>query len=119
MAGAAILTALAVLLRPEAPIWKGLLWGGVGVFTACACVVALAFLRPYPTDVVRLACTRCDRKGQYRKAALIVRFGKYMTLPDLRVLLANCDRHGKLGDACEVHYVGLSPRDGFDRAARR
>ena len=69
-------------------------------------------LKDYPTDVVRLACTRCDRKDQYRKAALVVRFGKYMTLPDLRVLLANCDRHGKLGDACGVYYVGLSPRDG-------
>ena len=65
-------------------------------------------LRDYPTDVVRLACTRCDRKDQYRKAALMVRFGKYMTLPDLRVLLANCDRHGKFGDACGGLLRGIS-----------
>jgi hypothetical protein len=31
-----------------------------------------------------------------------------MTLPDLSVLLANCDRRGKLGDACGVYYAELA-----------
>jgi hypothetical protein len=28
-------------------------------------------LGEYPTDLLRLACTRCDRRGQYRKDHLI------------------------------------------------
>src|SRR5580704_4112462 len=46
LAGAAIMTALALFVRPEAPIWKVVLWGGMGVFAACACVIALDYLRP-------------------------------------------------------------------------
>jgi hypothetical protein len=46
LAGAAIMTALALLIRPEAPLWKIVLWGGIGVFTACACVVVLDYIRP-------------------------------------------------------------------------
>jgi hypothetical protein len=67
-------------------------------------------LKDYPTDMVRLACTRCPRKGQYRKAALMVRYGKDITLPNLRTLLAQCEREGKVGDACGVYYVDLKPR---------
>ena len=29
----------------------------------------------YPHDLVRLACKRCERRGQYRRATLIRRFG--------------------------------------------
>jgi hypothetical protein len=32
-------------------------------------------LAEHPTDIVRLACTKCDRRGQYRKATLIERYG--------------------------------------------
>jgi hypothetical protein len=65
-------------------------------------------LKDYPTDMVRLACTHCPRKGQYRKATLMVRFGKYMTLPDLRALLANCEREP--GTACGIYFVDLKPK---------
>jgi hypothetical protein len=68
-------------------------------------------LKDYPTDIVRLACTRCPRKGQYRKAALMRRFGKYMTLPDLRTLIAQCEHESKVGEACGVYYVDLKPKD--------
>jgi hypothetical protein len=46
LAGATILTALAIILRPESPYWKFLLWGGISVFVACACVLALHHFRP-------------------------------------------------------------------------
>jgi hypothetical protein len=46
LAGAAVLTALAVLIRPESPFWKGLLWGGIAVFVACACIVLFDYLKP-------------------------------------------------------------------------
>jgi hypothetical protein len=68
-------------------------------------------LKDHPTDMVRLACTRCDRKGQYRKAALMVRYGKNITLPNLRTLIAQCEHTGKVGEACGVYYVDLKPKD--------
>jgi hypothetical protein len=46
LAGAAVLTALAVLIRPESPLWKALLWGGTAVFVACACVLLFDYFRP-------------------------------------------------------------------------
>lgn len=68
-------------------------------------------LKDYPTDMVRLACARCDRKGQYRKAALIKRFGKDIALPTLLTLVAKCERQGRMSDACGVYYVDLMPKD--------
>jgi hypothetical protein len=38
-------------------------------------VPTTVLLRDYPFDVVRVACTKCARRGQYRKATLIERFG--------------------------------------------
>jgi hypothetical protein len=46
VAAAAVMTALALILRPESPLSKVLLWGGIGLFTACAYVVALDYLKP-------------------------------------------------------------------------
>jgi hypothetical protein len=39
-------------------------------------------------------CSRCDRKGQYRKETLLALHGPDVTMPDLRHLIAECDRHG-------------------------
>jgi hypothetical protein len=41
-------------------------------------------LADYPTAMVRLACDRCDRRGQYRKDRLIAEHGADVVLPDLR-----------------------------------
>ena len=68
-------------------------------------------LKDYPTDMVRLACTRCSRKGQYRKATLMATFGKDVSLPTLRVLIAKCEHEGKFGTACGVYYVDLKPKN--------
>jgi hypothetical protein len=38
--------------------------------------------------VVRLACTKCERRGQYRKATLIERYGADANIVDLRLELA-------------------------------
>jgi hypothetical protein len=62
----------------------------------------------HPADLVRLACEECGRSGQYRKATLIERFGHGVSLPDLRHLLARCERRGKPSAGCQVHYVGLT-----------
>jgi hypothetical protein len=68
-------------------------------------------LKDYPTAMVRLACARCDRKGQYRLENLIAKHGAETTLPDLRRRIAKCERDGKLGTARGVYYVDLMPKD--------
>ena len=40
-------------------------------------------LGEYPGDLVRLACGRCDRRGQYRKAGLLEKYGGDIGLPEL------------------------------------
>ena len=65
-------------------------------------------LADHPGDIVRLACERCGRTGQYRKATLIERYGADVRLPDLRDEIAQCERRHTLGNACRVHYEGLS-----------
>ena len=68
-------------------------------------------LREYPKPMVRLICSRCDRKGQYRKETLIAQYGPDVTMLDLRHLIAKCERHGKTGDTCGIRYGDLLPRD--------
>lgn len=63
-------------------------------------------LSEYPGDVVRLACRKCDRAGQYRTAALLKRYGN-MKLPDLRVEIARCSKSGSMTDGCGVYFVEL------------
>jgi hypothetical protein len=65
-------------------------------------------LSNYPGDVVRLACRKCDRAGQYRKAALIKRYGGHRKLPDLRVEIAHCPKMGSMSDGCGVYFVELA-----------
>jgi hypothetical protein len=48
--------------------------------------VTLPSIRP---TLVRLACTKCDRRGQYRKATLIERYGPDANMVDLRLVLAS------------------------------
>jgi hypothetical protein len=45
-------------------------------------------LAEHPGDMVRLACTKCERAGQYRKATLIERYGPDQNMVDLRLILA-------------------------------
>jgi hypothetical protein len=46
LAGAAVMTALAVLIRPDSPFWKWFLWLGVLVFIGCALALLIDLLRP-------------------------------------------------------------------------
>ena len=65
-------------------------------------------LADYPADMIRLACRRCQRRGQYQKTRLIADLGAGTPLPDVRVAIANCPRAASLGDACGVYFVDLS-----------
>lgn len=42
--------------------------------------------------MVRLACDRCGRIGQYHKENLIEQFGGDIVLPDLHHEIARCER---------------------------
>jgi hypothetical protein len=66
-------------------------------------------LREYPAEMVRLSCAKCGRAGQYRKQSLIEHYGADIRLPDLREEIAQCERLGKMHDACMVRYVDLIP----------
>jgi hypothetical protein len=70
-------------------------------------------LNEYSAEMVRVACDKCGRSGQYRKQNLIDRFGADIRLPDLRWEISHCDRLGKAHDACMVRYVGLIDRHVF------
>jgi len=67
-------------------------------------------VRGHPAEMVRLACTKCGRSGQYRKQKLIERYGADIRLPDLREEIARCERHGQMHDACMVSYVELKSK---------
>jgi hypothetical protein len=48
-------------------------------------------LEEFPADVVELTCDGCARRGRYRKAALVERFGSQAGLVDvLRFLSQDC-----------------------------
>ena len=64
-------------------------------------------LADYPFDMVRLACDKCQRKGQHLKSSLMHRFGRDQNMVDLRLLLAtDCPKvvANKITDLCGVIY---------------
>ena len=67
-------------------------------------------LADYPADLIRLACRRCQRRGQYRKDRLIAEHGAGKPLPDLRADLAQCTGGITSGQwsACGAYFVDLS-----------
>lgn len=65
-------------------------------------------LSDHPGETVRLVCDKCGRAGQYRKQKLIEQFGADIRLPDLREVIAKCERQGRMLDMCGVHYLGLT-----------
>jgi hypothetical protein len=57
--------------------------------------------------MVRLACTKCARRGQYYRATLIERYGPNRNMVGLRlVLAAGCPKiaANKIMDLCSVYY---------------
>jgi len=68
-------------------------------------------LGQYPKRMVRVACSRCERKGQYLKETLIDRFGPDVTMLDL-LHWAKCARDGVLGTDCGLHYGDFLPSEG-------
>jgi hypothetical protein len=64
-------------------------------------------LGDYLVPMVNLACARYPRRGRLRRERVIEVHRAGMPLPDLRHTLTNCERHGRLGEACGVNFVVL------------
>jgi hypothetical protein len=71
----------------------------------------------YPGEVVRIACDRCDRRGQYRRSTLATLFGKTATLPDVLNDLARCPRAKNASERCGAYYPDLAMTAGVAAAA--
>lgn len=59
--------------------------------------------------VLKVACSKCGRTGQYRLSGLIERYGETMRLPDFAAVLASdCPNRQKLTyDRCDVSFPNL------------
>jgi hypothetical protein len=54
-------------------------------------------------DVLRVECTRCDRKGRYSVAKLIEKHGRKGNLMVWRMLNADCPRRdARIHDRCDL-----------------
>jgi hypothetical protein len=71
-------------------------------------------VQDYPGEVIRIACRRCDRVGQYQRARLAERFGPTAELPEvLDHLAAGCPRRGigRFSDPCGARFPDLVAKD--------
>jgi len=64
----------------------------------------------YPSEMVRLAREKCGRRANTESKNWLSDMAANMRLPDLREEIAQCDRAGKMHDACMVRYVDLIAR---------
>ena len=69
-------------------------------------------LADYPDAMVRIACRKCDRRGQYRRSSLIALYGEKAALPDVLGQLAHdCPKRGGIGnEACGAYFPDLVER---------
>jgi hypothetical protein len=65
-------------------------------------------LGDYPSDTVRLSCSKCFRIGRLRLAGLIAEHGRDAKLADLKHTLVRCHMRGNERDPCGVFFVDLS-----------
>ena len=68
-------------------------------------------LSEYPHVVVRIACSKCSRKGRYRLARLADKYGAEATMPAvLAQLAADCkhrDVRHRVTNYCGAFFVNL------------
>ncbi len=58
---------------------------------------------------IEVRCTKCDRRGRYRTAALVERYGAHFAGPDLRDRLsASCERHAAAEyERCDLYFPDM------------
>ena len=63
------------------------------------------------TDVLRIACTQCERASNYSVRALLWRYGRYAKVPDLlRRLSSDCLRRQNrdIRDECTIYCPDMA-----------
>ncbi|HVH84719.1 MAG TPA: hypothetical protein VM713_10420 [Steroidobacteraceae bacterium] len=75
-------------------------------------MTGMRMLGDYPYDPVRVACRRCDWRGQYRRSSLIALYGENAALPYvLRQLVQDCPKRYRFGnEACGAYFPDLLER---------
>ena len=60
-------------------------------------------------DMVEVRCSKCDRRGRYRTASLVERYGADFAGPDLREKLsAGCERHAAAEyERCDLYFPDM------------
>jgi hypothetical protein len=67
--------------------------------------------------MIRLICDKCGRKGQYRKATLVSKFGPDVVMLDLLYKVADCPKWNPMRGGSSVRYDLTSAE--LDEAKRR
>ena len=71
-------------------------------------------LSEYPMSIVRIACSKCSRRGAYRLARLANRYGAECTIPALLAQLAGDCKHRDVrfgsADYCGAFFPDLGAR---------
>jgi len=67
-------------------------------------------LSEFPLPMIELACDKCGRRGRLLKSKLIEAYRPDVALPDLRTMIAICDRAASMSDPCGAYFVALVPR---------
>ncbi len=59
--------------------------------------------------VLEVRCTKCDRRGRYRTATVVERYGAGFAGPDLRDRLsADCEKHDVAEyERCDLYFPGM------------
>lgn len=68
----------------------------------------------HPAEMMRMACTQCERKGTVSRARMVEQWGPQMGLVDLRQVIAqDCPKQNPDWQGirrCGVYYVDLKER---------
>jgi hypothetical protein len=63
----------------------------------------------YPLPMVKLACSKCERRGRYQTAKLIERFGPELMMRSLAFRLFDCARRENFSDYCGYYFPDALP----------
>lgn len=76
-------------------------------------------LADYPDPMARIACRRCDRRGQHRRSSLVALYGEKVPLPDVLGPLAHdCPKRERIvNEACGAYFPDLVERPPRSRRA--
>jgi hypothetical protein len=58
---------------------------------------------------LEVACTRCERRGRYRLARLVVTYGSDFPMTDLGTAITDCTRRTATAvqDRCDIYFPDL------------